>query len=140
MLISGEKGYGASRLFERRTAVPGSVAPLRAAVVDLAVQGGATGEQRDLIALAVSEALTNCAVHAYDEPGLPGPVTVEAWTEVGELTVIISDEGRGMYPRVVSSGLGLGLGLIERVSEHVDFKPHTPDPGVSVHMSFLLGA
>jgi anti-sigma regulatory factor (Ser/Thr protein kinase) len=140
MLVSGEKGYGVSRLFERRTAVPGSIAPLRTAVVDLALEGGATEKQRDLIALAVSEALTNCAVHAYSEPGLPGPVTVEAWTEVGELTVIVSDEGRGLYPRVLSSGLGLGLGLIERVTARVDFEPHAPDPGVSVRMSFLLGA
>ncbi|MDX6689331.1 MAG: hypothetical protein QOG15_788 [Solirubrobacteraceae bacterium] len=140
MLVSDGASFGASRLFERRTALPECIAPLRAAVVDLAAGGGATDEQRDVVALAISEALTNCALHAYSDERSPGPVTVEAWREDGTLTVIVSDEGHGMRPRVASPGLGLGLSLIARVSERVDIEHRLPDPGVSVRMSFLLGA
>jgi len=139
VLASDETGSGSNRLYERRVANPGSIAPLRAAVVGLASSHGATDEQRDRVALAISEALTNCAMHAYHGHSPPGPVTVEAWTSDGTLTVIVSDEGDGMRPRVESPGLGLGLSLIARMSEHVEIE-RLPDRGLSVRMSFTLGA
>lgn len=139
MLASEKTGFGANRVYERREANPGAIAPLRAAVVGLATSSGATDEQRDRVALAMSEALTNCAMHAYSGRAPPGPVTVEAWASDGTLTVIVSDEGDGMRPRVESPGLGLGLSLITRMSERVDIE-RLPDKGVSVRMSFNLGA
>lgn len=139
MLASDKAGCGANRVFERRVANPGCIAPLRAAVVGLAASNGATDEQRDRVALATSEALTNCAMHAYEGHVPPGPVTVEAWASDGTLTVIVSDEGDGMLPRLESPGLGLGLSLIARMSESVDIE-RLPDRGVSVRMSFNLGA
>jgi serine/threonine-protein kinase RsbW len=139
MLISGEHSYGSSRLYQQRPADPGSIAPLRAAVVGLAADGGATDEQRERVALAMSEALTNCAMHAYLGYAPPGPVIVEAWTEDSELTVIVSDEGHGMVPRVDSPGLGMGLSLIARMAEVVDIEHDASHPGVSIRMSFILG-
>lgn len=127
-------------MYERRLAVAGSIAPLRAAVVGLAAANGATDEQRNRVGLAITEALTNCALHAYASPAPPGPVSVEAWTRDGTLTVIVSDEGHGMRPRLTSPGLGLGLALIARMSERVDIEHHGPDRGMSVRMSFILGA
>jgi anti-sigma regulatory factor (Ser/Thr protein kinase) len=138
MLVFDEPGCGAGRLYERRVADPGSIGPLRAAVVTLAASGGATDEQRDRVALATSEALTNCALHAYHGHALPGSVTVEAWTSGGLLTVIVSDEGAGMGPRVKSTGLGLGLSLMARMSESVEIE-QLPGRGVSVRMSFTIG-
>ncbi len=140
-LLPGEEGCGRHRLYERRQAVPGEIAPLRTAVVRLAAVSGATTEQRERIALAVSEALTNCAQHAYAQIVDPGPVTVVARAGDGTLEVTISDEGHGMVPVVGSPGLGLGLSLMERVSEHVDIDGDPSDgDGVSVHMRFAIGS
>jgi len=138
MLVSGEAGHAANRLRERRPASTGSIAPLRAAIVGLAASHGATVEQCDRVALASSEALTNCTLHAYAGTDTPGPVLVEAWASDGTLTVIVSDEGHGMRPRVMSPGLGMGLSLIARMSEHVDIQ-HLPEKGVSVRMHFAIG-
>ena len=46
------------------------------------------------IKTAVSEAVTNCTVHAYG--GGPGLVTVECRIEDGALHITVSDEGRGI--------------------------------------------
>lgn len=138
MPVSDQTGHGSQRLYERRPAVSSSIAPLRTAVTGLAAASGATEEQRERVALAISEAVTNCTMHAYAGRGPPGPVTVEAWTHDSTLTVVVSDEGAGMRPRVASPGLGLGLSLIARMSERVDIE-QLPDSGVSVRMSFVLG-
>jgi serine/threonine-protein kinase RsbW len=62
------------------------------------------------VKLAVTEACTNVVVHAY--PDGEGPMSVTAGLVDGALTVIVSDEGRGILPRPDSPGLGLGLPLI----------------------------
>jgi anti-sigma regulatory factor (Ser/Thr protein kinase) len=96
----------ASRLYQQRVAEPACIAPLRAAVVGLVAVNGATDEQRDRVALATSEALTNSALHAY--AGRPGPVTVEAWTSDGTLTVVVSDEATGCAPASTARGSAWG--------------------------------
>lgn len=89
-------------------AVPEHVGVLRDAVVRFAGASGVSQRSREQIALAVSEALSNCVIHAYAGCDRPGPVTVEAWARDGALTVLVSDEGCGMVPRLDSPGLGIG--------------------------------
>ena len=58
-------------------AVAENVAPLRHAVVDLALRAGADDGVRTDLALAVGEACANVVVHAYP-PGDVGPLIVHA--------------------------------------------------------------
>ena len=71
------------------------------------------------VSLVVSEALTNAAIHAYISM-TPGSMTLEATVSRGSLRVTVSDEGRGMVPRTDSPGLGLGLGLMARLTDVIE--------------------
>ena len=47
---------------------------------------------RDKVRLAVSEAVTNCVVHAYPEQA-PGDVTVKAWVgDDGQLVLVVAGD------------------------------------------------
>jgi anti-sigma regulatory factor (Ser/Thr protein kinase) len=126
-------------LHERLPARPESIALLRHAVVDFAGGSGASERQRDDIALAVSEAVSNSVVHAYARAIHPGDVTVEAWMQDGSLEVIVCDEGIGMVPRSDSPGLGLGLPLIHQVTEQISIEDPASRSGVRLHMTFAIG-
>ena len=99
-------------------AVVESVAPIRHTVVRWAEGAGATERALDDVALAVSEAATNCCVHAFIDAPRPGSITVEA-TVLSEthVRILISDDGSGLTPRPDSPGLGLGLALISQVTD-----------------------
>lgn len=101
-------------------AVAAEVPRIRHAVVATAAAHGMTPERRSDIALAVSEACTNVVAHAYADAATPGPLTVEVHHANEEFVVVVSDEGRGVVPRAASSGLGLGLGLIARLTERME--------------------
>jgi anti-sigma regulatory factor (Ser/Thr protein kinase) len=102
-------------LNETYEATPGSVAHARADMAAFAVAAGAAARQVDGVRLAVSEALTNCVVHAYS--GRPGAIHVDAAAVSGELLVLISDDGCGLAPEANRPGMGLGLGLIAQVAD-----------------------
>jgi diguanylate cyclase (GGDEF)-like protein len=125
------------RPHERRTATPHSIAPLRQVVIEFAGRSGASDRQREDIAVAVSEALSNVVVHAYAGWEEPGVVTVDAWMSNQSLEVVVCDEGIGMLPRTDSPGLGLGLALIVRMTQRVALEETTP--GVRVRMTFAIG-
>jgi serine/threonine-protein kinase RsbW len=124
-------------LCERLPAEPRSVSLLRGAIERFAAANGASDTQRAAVALAVSEAVSNAVVHAYADRAVPGFVSVEA--EVGEqvLQVTVCDEGGGMRPRLDSPGLGLGLGMIARLSDKLELSE--TNPGVCVRMTFAIG-
>lgn len=87
--------------------------------------------------LALSEALANAAIHAY-EPESPGEVTVTMTIDEGkELCVRVADQGRGMRPRTDSPGLGLGLPLMSTLAESIDIRS-APGAGNEIAMTFLL--
>jgi anti-sigma regulatory factor (Ser/Thr protein kinase) len=92
-----------------------SVPRARTKLAEFAGAAGATPHQVDAVRLAVSEALTNAVVHAYREE--PGSIYVNAAVLSGELSILISDDGCGLEPRADRPGLGLGLGLISRLSD-----------------------
>jgi serine/threonine-protein kinase RsbW/stage II sporulation protein AB (anti-sigma F factor) len=88
------------------------------------------------IVLVVSEALTNVTVHAYI--GMPlGPVALTAAVTNGSLRVTVTDEGRGMLPRTDSPGLGLGLGLIARLTDALEISS-PGGRGTELCVSFAL--
>jgi serine/threonine-protein kinase RsbW len=70
------------------------------------------------VKLAVTEACTNVVVHAYPEG--EGPMSVSAGLADRALTIVVSDEGRGILPRPDSPGLGLGLPLIATLASSLE--------------------
>jgi serine/threonine-protein kinase RsbW len=130
-----EPGY---ELNESRPALPRHIASLRRVVVAFAAEAGADDVQQENIGLAISEAVSNCVLHAYPEDGLRGDVTVEARIDDASIFVRVCDEGRGMTSRRDSPGLGLGLPMIARVTERLEIEDRSPGPGVRVQMTFPL--
>jgi anti-sigma regulatory factor (Ser/Thr protein kinase) len=130
-----EPGY---ELNASRPALPRYIASLRRAVVAFAAEAGADELQQENIGLAISEAVSNCIMHAYADDDVCGDVAVEAWMDDARIFVIVCDEGRGMTPRPDSPGLGLGLPIIARVTERLEIEDRFPDSGVRVRMTFPL--
>src|SRR3954467_13279332 len=88
------------------------------------------------VKLAVTEACTNVVVHAYAN-GDEGPMAVTAGLADGALTVVVSDEGRGILPRPDSPGLGLGLPLIATLASSLELGTNDRDE-TEVRMVFEL--
>jgi anti-sigma regulatory factor (Ser/Thr protein kinase) len=117
-------------------AVPGSVPRGRNAVAAFAAAAGASEEQLDAIRLAVSEALTNVVMHAYD--GAPGEIHLTAAVAGGELWVLVADDGRGLGVRPNSRGLGMGLALIAQSAEELAIVKRA-QLGTELRMRFSIG-
>jgi serine/threonine-protein kinase RsbW len=111
---------------------------LRRAVVDFASGHGASDRQREDIALAVSEALSNAVMHAYVGHASPGIMRVKACMHERWLEVVVSDQGVGMLPRADSPGLGIGLALIGRITERLELESRESIPGLRVRMTFAI--
>jgi serine/threonine-protein kinase RsbW len=116
-------------------ATPDSVPIARQALVAIAQAAGAEEEQLEAVALAASEALTNAVRHAYS--GRPGRIYVSAWTAGEALVVVIADNGRGLRAHTDTPGLGVGLGLIAKLSDEFEIvQPRSG--GTEVQMRFRL--
>src|SRR5690349_4808706 len=101
-----------SNVFDRiLPADPGSIGDLRRSLAEFARMAGASEAVVIDIQLAVSEAATNCVLHAFIDRE-PGEIHVLAHAERDRLRVIVRDDGRGMLPRSDSPGIGLGLPTI----------------------------
>ena len=117
----------------------------RVAAASWAAGLGFTLEELDDIKLAVSEAVSNCIVHAY--PGRPGRVLMQLSASDQALTVSVQDEGVGIRDvqaarraGVTSSPerLGMGFTLMEALSESMEVTS-SPGHGTTVVMSFAPG-
>jgi serine/threonine-protein kinase RsbW len=119
-------------------ALVGSVAPIRHGVVAWAAHAGATDRALDDVALAVSEAVTNCCVHAFIHAPQPGSITVLA-SVISEthVRIVITDDGSGLNPRSDSPGVGLGLALIAQLSNDLVIGD-APGGGTVVQMDLPL--
>lgn len=99
---------------------------------------GVRAERVADVVVAASEACSNVVVHAYPE-GSPHPqvfqVALDASADAA--TVSVRDRGRGMTPRVQSSGLGLGLPVIGALSERFEILAGDGG-GVEIVMTFGL--
>ena len=123
-------------LNESYAAIPEAVPLARRLVSDIAAAAGAGGERLEEIRLAVSEALTNAVIHAYED-GEAGRFQVVAAVASGELWVLVSDDGHGLHAGKDSRGLGLGLWLIAGLSD--DFAiVNRASGGTEVQMRFDL--
>lgn len=115
-----------------------NVAKLRHAVAEFSRHHDASERTIESVSLALSEALTNAAVHAYRDADEPGPVTVTAAVRDGSLLLIVADEGVGMAPRPDSPGLGLGLGLMATLADRFEIDRDGRTSGVVLRMTFPL--
>lgn len=122
------------RLQRRLPARPGSITPLRRAVVDYAARGGVSPRRREDVALAVSEALSNVVVHACGERDDPGEMRVEACIDDGALEVAVCHDGKGFAPPA-----GLGLAVMRQVTDGLRLERRGRARAMSVRMTFRLG-
>jgi len=88
----------------------------------------------DDIVLAISEAATNCVLHAYGER--EGTMTVVARVEDGRLHILVRDHGYGIAPPADTPQLGHGLALMEHVATSLEILGSLT--GTDVLMSFDL--
>ncbi|HVF79550.1 MAG TPA: ATP-binding protein [Solirubrobacteraceae bacterium] len=124
-----------AQLHDRRPATADHIGPLRRALVDLAARGGASERQRQDIALAISEALTNVVTHAYGTP-LPGPMALHAAIDGAVLEIDVLDEGIGMPPPATYPAGGVGLAIIARVTDGLELSDTAP--GTRLRMMFEI--
>jgi len=121
---------------ESYPATPSSVPWARKVVAAFAVEAGIGGPRLEDIRVAVSEAVTNAVAYAYEGP--PGEIHVLAAALLGELWIVVADDGEGMRERRGDTrGLGLGLGLMARLSDALTILTRSSG-GVEVRMRFDL--
>lgn len=118
-------------------AVPAAVTAARHAVLRFAQRANAPPLACENVALAVSEAVTNVALHAYPDGTEPCEVHVGASLTGDSLHVIVADDGCGMQTRSDRPGLGTGLGLIQKISQRFEICERASG-GVELRMSFAL--
>jgi anti-sigma regulatory factor (Ser/Thr protein kinase) len=116
-------------------AVAESVPEARRLVTSLAADASADGERLDSVGLAVSEAVTNAVMYAYEFRD--GKIHLAARVDDGRLSVHVADDGCGLGNSRAEGGLGLGLGLIEQLSERLTIGRRASG-GVELEMSFAL--
>jgi serine/threonine-protein kinase RsbW len=124
-------------LVETLPAVPDSVPTLRRSVTRFLAEAGATPAGIAAVELAVSEAVTNAVRHAYLDHPEAGQVSVTARIHDDTVELMVSDEGRGMLPRLDSPGLGLGMPLIAHSADSLELRQRASG-GTEIHMSFPL--
>src|ERR1700728_1134377 len=117
-------------------AIAESVPRARNDVVAFAVRRGASKPQLVEIRVAVTEAMSNAVVHAYDGKG-PGDIHVTAEIAAEELWVLIADDGRGFQAPARNPGLGWGLPLIAHMSDRLEIAERA-DGGTEIRMRFPL--
>jgi len=123
-------------LSESRPALAATVGWARKAVAQVALAAGVHAQRVEDVRLAVSEAVTNAVAYAYDDA--PGEIYVIAAVVSDELWIVIADDGNGMRARPSEArGLGLGLGLIARLSDSLTILTRSSG-GVEVRMRFDL--
>jgi serine/threonine-protein kinase RsbW/stage II sporulation protein AB (anti-sigma F factor) len=80
-------------------------------------------------------------LHAYgDHETRAGKLEVEAAPRDGLLRLTVRDWGRGLVPRVESSGLGLGLPLIASVAASVEVRSVAGTGPTEIIMTFPYGS
>ncbi len=91
------------------------------------------------IRLAVTEACTNCVLHAYgDAIDMNSTFALEARVDDHDLLVIVCDAGSGITAaRSATAGLGLGLRLMRQAASSIDVTSR-PGGGTRVAMRFAL--
>ena len=114
-------------------AVPESIGDARAAVTAFLDERDCSPDLIASARLAVTEACSNVVLHAYRST--PGTVELEVWLAAHSVRALVRDHGVGLGVPSSRSQLGLGLTIIERVTEAVEVD-ELPDGGVEIRMRF----
>ena len=112
-----------------------SVRGVRRKVAAIAMRANAADHVVDDIELCVSEAVTNSVVHGYGNG--EGTVDIAVDLEQDELTVVVSDRGRGLTDFVRDGDVGYGLPIIERLTRRLRIAS-AHKSGTEVRMVFDL--
>ena len=129
-----------SRLRIELQAVPERVPSARSAITRLCEQLELEEELVGQIRLAVTEACTNCVLHAYDDAaGAAGSTfALEARVDDDDLVVVVRDAGAGITAvRSTKAGLGFGLRLMRQAASSMDVTSR-PGRGTRVAMRFAI--
>jgi anti-sigma regulatory factor (Ser/Thr protein kinase) len=127
--------------FELPANDPSGVTRARQAITRHAKLLGLAPDLQERIRLAVTEACTNCVLHAYDGSAPQSSYLLEAHMDGHDLVVVVQDWGAGIAgdgdtPAAArSSGLGLGLKLIRMMASTVDVATAI-DRGTRLEMRF----
>ena len=116
-----------------------NVPMVRHSVAGFAEQLGMEAERVGDLKTVVSEACINVVQHAYES--VAGPLDILAEAEAGEVTVTVSDFGRGITPRadLEQPSLQLGLTLIAALSASFEISGGKGS-GTRVKVRLPLGA
>ena len=133
MEVTGVLDY----LSESFDAVADSAASARIAVADFAASAGVEGDQLERVRLVVSEAVSNAIRHAY--PAGKGAVHVMAAVAGDELWVLVVDDGPGLQATSSDPGLGLGLQIMERMTDGFTLVERARG-GLEARLQFVLAA
>jgi serine/threonine-protein kinase RsbW len=117
-------------------AIPASVPTMRRRATAFAAAHGADPDLQADVALAISEAVTNAVKYAYRSQEPDGRVLLTASARRSWLEFDISDQGNG-FREGESTGLGLGLQLIAKLSSHM--KIVEGPTGTRIQIRFALG-
>jgi anti-sigma regulatory factor (Ser/Thr protein kinase) len=127
----------ANRLHTSLPARPDSIGEFRRAVVEYARRVGASQVVAQAVRLAVSEALTNVAMHAY-RGRKSGDMVAEAWAQDEDLLVRVWDDGVGLIPRPDSPGMGIGVAVMAQAADEFTISHRDGVPGTLVELRFAL--
>ncbi len=116
-------------------AEPSAVTLLRRRAAEFVSTAGASDEVTQAVALAVSEAVTNAVVHAYDAEER-GHVRVSCNPDGERFIVEVVDEGAGIWLRQDSPGLGHGLAMVGALAHTLNIAPGPDGRGTAVTMTF----
>lgn len=114
---------------------PDTVSRAREAVTRLMTTARVRGNQVSAVRRAVTEAVTNAVVHAYD--GRPGLVHLTAVITDDELIVFVADDGRGPHRAFPSSSGGRGWVLIAEATDDYTIS-HRAAGGTLIEMRWSL--
>ena len=130
-----------SQLRLRLSASPEEVPFARAAITRLCEHLEIDDEQTNNIRLAVTEACSNCALHAYDEGTARGTYVLDARVDQHALRVTVCDSGLGVHNTGanIHPGLGCSLYLIQTLSDSAEITSR-PGGGTRVVMRFAMCA
>ncbi len=127
-------------MFLRLSCVPSNVGVARIAVATFAASLDFTVPDIEELKVAVSEAVSNCVLHAY--PDGQGDVTVEAYPEGDSLVILVEDRGVGIPDldkarepgyTTAPDHMGLGLSFMESFTDELSISS-TKGVGTKVRM------
>jgi serine/threonine-protein kinase RsbW len=115
---------------------PENVLLVRETLTGVAEAIGLDGPDLSDVRTAVTEACNNVVLHAY--AGEEGPLEVEVSLGEQLLDVLVRDRGVGIHRGAApdTEDTGLGVPVIEALTEEVDFGALPDGTGTSVHMRF----